>query len=228
MSLVFAHRGAHLVARENTLDAFRDAVALGVDGVELDVRRSADGALVVHHDPSIEGHVIAETNAEHLPEYVPLLGDALEVLKDVIVNVEIKNLKDSSEPSYDDTGSFARQVLNALGDESDLSVTLSCFDLATCESIRTFSPDVYIAWLIWRTPLSSSLKRARERGFNAVNPHFRLASRGAQREAADLGLDLNVWTVNRTKDLRAMAALEVASIITDQPALALQLRDEST
>jgi glycerophosphoryl diester phosphodiesterase len=228
VSLVFAHRGAHLVARENTLEAFRDAVALGVDGVELDVRRSADGALVVHHDPSVKGHVIAQTNAQHLPDYVPRLSDAMKVLQGVTVNVEVKNLKDPNEPTYDDTGTFAREVLDALSDEHQSSVALSCFDLATCEALRAFSPDVYIGWLIWRTSLSSSLQRAKERGFNAVNPHFRLLSRGAQREAAELGLDLNVWTVNRTKDLRTMAALGVASVITDQPGLALQLRDESS
>jgi glycerophosphoryl diester phosphodiesterase len=228
VSLVFAHRGAHLVARENTLEAFRDALALGVDGVELDVRRSADGALVVHHDPSVEGHVIAQTNAQHLPDFVPLLSDALKVLKDVTVNVEIKNLKDSDEPTYDDTGIFAREVLDALEAVHESSVVLSCFDLATCEALRGFNPDIYVGWLIWRTSLSSSLKRAKERSFNAVNPHFRLVSRGVQREAAELGLDLNVWTVNRTKDLRNMASLGVASVITDQPALALELRDEST
>jgi glycerophosphoryl diester phosphodiesterase len=226
VSKVFAHRGAHLGARENTLEAFKDAVALGVDGVELDVRRSADGALVVHHDPFIEGRVIAQMSAGDLPAYVPTLREALEVLGNVTANVEIKNLKDSSEPTYDDTGTFARAVLDVLR-EAPSSVTLSCFDLATCEAIRAFNPDVYVGWLIWRTSLSASLQRAKERGFNAVNPHYRLTSRATALEAALLGLDLNVWTVNRAKDLRRMAELGVASIITDQPGLALRLRDES-
>jgi glycerophosphoryl diester phosphodiesterase len=228
VSKVFAHRGAHQSARENTLEAFRDAVSLGVDGVELDVRRSADGALVVHHDPAADGHVIARTNTRDLPEYVPLLSEAMEVLSGVTVNVEIKNLKDSNEPTYDDTGTFAREVLDALANERESLVTLSCFDLATCEALRSFDRGVYVAWLVWRTSIGSALGRAHQRGFNAVNPHFRLVTRAAQREATALGLDLNVWTVNRTRDLRSMAALDVASIITDQPALALRLRDEAS
>jgi len=227
VSRVFAHRGAHLVARENTLEAFYDALALGVDGVELDVRKTADGALVVHHDPSVEGRPIALSSAANLPTYVPRLSDALRVLKDVTVNVEIKNLNDSSEPTYDDTGSLARDVLDALRDEPEGSYTLSCFDLATCDVVRSFDPHVYIGWLIGRASLSSSLATAKEHGFNAVHPHFRLVTRRTQREAVDLGLDLNVWTVNRTRDLRRIAALGVASIITDQPALALQLREQS-
>jgi glycerophosphoryl diester phosphodiesterase len=227
VSQVFAHRGAHQGARENTLEAFRDAVALGVDGVELDVRRSADGALVVHHDPAAEGHVIARTKARELPDYIPLLSEAMEVLRGVTVNVEIKNLKDSNEPTYDDTGTFAREVLGALDEERGSSVIVSCFDLATCELIRTFNHDIYIGWLIWRTSLLTSLKRANERGFNAVNPHLRLVSHATQQESAELGLDLNVWTVNRARDLRNMMSLNVASIITDQPAFALRLRDET-
>lgn len=51
MTLVVAHRGASSVAPENTLEAFAKAIELGADAVELDVRRDADGGLVVAHDP---------------------------------------------------------------------------------------------------------------------------------------------------------------------------------
>src|SRR5579862_7815521 len=53
--LVLAHRGASAVAAENTVAAFAKARELGADGVELDVRRSADGVLVVHHDAALHG-----------------------------------------------------------------------------------------------------------------------------------------------------------------------------
>ncbi|MCU1363533.1 MAG: glycerophosphoryl diester phosphodiesterase [Acidimicrobiaceae bacterium] len=229
MSLIFAHRGVHRKARENTLAAFEDALSLGVDGVELDVRRSADGALVVHHDPVAEGHVIARSFARDLPSYVPRLGDAMAALRAVSVNVEIKNLQDSREPTYDQTGAFAHDVLEALADlRRSQRLTLSCFDLATCELIRSFDNEIYIGWLIRRTSLPKALKSAKERGFNAVNPHFRLVSRSTAHEASELNVELNVWTVNRSRDVRAMDALEVTSIITDQPARALRLRDEST
>ena len=53
--LVFGHRGASAVAPENTILAFARARELGADGVELDVRRTADDVLVVHHDPHVDG-----------------------------------------------------------------------------------------------------------------------------------------------------------------------------
>ena len=52
---VFAHRGDTSSAAENTIGAFLAAVRAGADGVELDVRRSADGALIVHHDAAVPG-----------------------------------------------------------------------------------------------------------------------------------------------------------------------------
>ena len=59
---VLAHRGASRAERENTLRAFERACALGADGVELDVRRTSDDVLVVHHDPRVDGGcVIIET-----------------------------------------------------------------------------------------------------------------------------------------------------------------------
>ena len=54
MVLVIAHRGAPRLARENTVESFRAAVATGAGGIELDVRRTADGALVVHHDAVLD------------------------------------------------------------------------------------------------------------------------------------------------------------------------------
>jgi len=90
---VFAHRGLHISERENTLAAFRAALALGVDGVELDVRRTRDGVLVVHHDPTVDSLAIAQNTRSALPHYVPTLVEALESLEDVAVNVEIKNAR---------------------------------------------------------------------------------------------------------------------------------------
>jgi glycerophosphoryl diester phosphodiesterase len=221
---VFAHRGAHLHERENTLGAFREAVALGVGGVELDVRKTLDGALIVHHDPTIGHRAIAHTNARELPAYVPSLEEALAVLAGVSVNVEIKNRKDPREPTYDESGDFVREVLDVVHHaRSDSSIALSCFDLATCVHARSYDPTMYVGWLVRRGPLPEALEHAHELRLSAVNPHFSMVTRAIQRLAAKLDMSLNVWTVNELKDITDMAALGVSSIITDQPALALEL-----
>jgi glycerophosphoryl diester phosphodiesterase len=224
MTEVFAHRGVHRTVRENTLDAFRAAIDLGVDGVELDVRQTGDGALVIHHDSTIAGRIIADALAADLPAYVPRLDEAMTVLRGLTVNVEIKNPREPDEPSYDESGTIARSTLEYLRDASWMdAVIISCFDRATCEEVRSLDPDVTLAWLVYEVSLSESLKVARDLGFSAVNPHFTMVTRENRELARELGLAINVWTVNQANDLTTMADLDVASVITDDPALALDL-----
>ena len=94
--LVLGHRGASAVAPENTVAAFSRARELGADGVELDVRRSADGVLMVHHDAEIEGlgalgaHTFAEVRDTQ--PTVPTLEEALDACRGLVVNAEVKCL----------------------------------------------------------------------------------------------------------------------------------------
>ena len=82
MTEVFAHRGSAQLARENTVAAFRAARALGADGIELDVRLTADGALVVHHDAELPGRgPIAELASSELPDWLPSLVEALDACR---------------------------------------------------------------------------------------------------------------------------------------------------
>jgi glycerophosphoryl diester phosphodiesterase len=211
----------HSIERENTLGAFSAAVALGVDGVELDVRRTLDGTLVVHHDPSIGDQVIAQSGRRTLPSYVPTLEEAMNSLKGVRVNVEIKNSRAPSEPSYDETGDLARQVVTSIRELGwQESVSISCFDLATCAVVRSFDRDLTVDWLLWDVALDDAMIRAHVLGFNAINPHFLTVDATTVAQARELELDVNVWTVNSLEDLGRVASLGVASIITDEPALA--------
>ena len=220
---VFAHRGLHVTERENTLSAFRAAVALGVDGVELDVRRTRDGVLVVHHDANVDSLAIAQNVHSALPEYVPTLTQALESLRGIAVNVEIKNDRRPTE-GYEATAALVRQVLVTI-EESDWSdqVGISSFDLATCTYARSMDRDLSVAWLLWNVAISDALVEAHLLGLNAVNPHFSTVDADVIDRARELELEVNVWTVNRVEDLERMTALDVASIITDDPVLAREV-----
>src|SRR5471032_1443931 len=90
--MLLAHRGGRGPWRENTLEAFAGALRLGADGVELDVRRTSDGRLVVHHDAEITGvGAIHSLRASELPPWVPGLDEALATCAGATVNVEVKN-----------------------------------------------------------------------------------------------------------------------------------------
>ena len=110
--LIVAHRGASKAARENTLEAFRLARELGASMVELDVRRTRDGALVVHHDARIAERPLIDHEAADLPSYIPTLAGALDACHGMDVNVEIKS--DPSEPDYDASQRVAMEVVDLL------------------------------------------------------------------------------------------------------------------
>ena len=105
---VWAHRGCTEPAEtapqgftENTLEAFAEARRRGADGVELDVRLTADGGLAVHHDAEVPGlGPICELGVADLPAHVPLLADALGASEGMLVNVEIKNAP--QDPGWDE------------------------------------------------------------------------------------------------------------------------------
>src|SRR4051812_31066766 len=111
--LVLGHRGSPRRARENTLEGFAVAREDGADGVELDVHRTRDGALVVHHDADIEGfgviaeHLTADVRAAH--PWVPTLSEVLDECRGLLVNVEIKN--QPSDADFDPAETVAAAVV---------------------------------------------------------------------------------------------------------------------
>jgi glycerophosphoryl diester phosphodiesterase len=217
---VFAHRGLHVKERENTLASFRAAVALGVDGVELDVRRTRDGVLVVHHDPAIESVPIAQTERSALPDYVPTLEEALTA------RGRPGERGDQERPRGARVLRRTRRPRSPRPDDDRRCrqwterVIISCFDLATCAYVRSTNREIPVAWLLWDVALGDALVQAHLLGFTAVNPYFSTVDEEVVTRARDLKLDVNVWTVNSAEDLERMVALDVACIITDDPALA--------
>ena len=89
---IIAHRGAPRQHAENTLPGFAQALAWGVDGIELDVWRTRDGVVVVHHDPAARGQPpIVTLPAKALVPEIPTLAAVLEAVGGrATVYVEIK------------------------------------------------------------------------------------------------------------------------------------------
>jgi Glycerophosphoryl diester phosphodiesterase len=141
--LVLAHRGACLRAPENTVEAFAVARELGADGVELDVRRTADGVLVVHHDPEVRDvGLIASMTLADLRAARPQLAtleDALDACRGLVVNAEVKCLP--WEPDSDADGSVMRATIDAVR-AHDGMIVVSSFDLGAVDRARAQAPDL--------------------------------------------------------------------------------------
>ena len=192
------------------MEAFVEAGRLGADGVELDVRRSADGALVVHHDAEVPGvGPVSETRVRDLPAHVPLLADALDACQGMTVNVEIKSDGDEVLPRATAT------MLAELGWTD--RVVVSSFDAACIEAVRNADPRLSVGWLLeWTADAADRLRQAVERGYPAVHPFVSQVDGPLVAQAHDAGLAVRVWTVNSPADLRAMVELGVEAVITDR------------
>jgi glycerophosphoryl diester phosphodiesterase len=218
---VLAHRGASAVAPENSLEAFCEARRLGADGVELDVRRSADGALVVHHEPEIPG--IGPVSALHvtdLPLGVPLLEPAIAACGELLINIELKDLP--GEPGYD--GGYALAALLAgFVAERNLTgrVIVSSFDLGAIDLVRSLEPAIATAWL---TPggydQHAALESVISGGHAGLHPHHTAVTAELVEEAHRAGIAVTTWTVDEPQRIRELAEAGVDGIITNRPDVA--------
>ena len=199
------------------MDAFAEARRLGADGVELDVRLTADGALAVHHDAEIPGvGVIAELEVGALPAHVPLLADVLAVCEGMVVNVEIKNAP--QDPGWDPGEAVAALTAAAIEEAGwTAGVLVSSFQASTLQAVQAADGRLALGAL-WGfgTQAEPALAAAAEAGFGAVHPFVLSVDPELVERAHAMGLAVNVWTVNAPHDLRAMAAAGVDAVITDR------------
>jgi glycerophosphoryl diester phosphodiesterase len=225
MTMVIAHRGASRQEQENTIAAFERAAALGADGVELDVRRTADGAIVVHHDAYLaDGVAICETRCADLPAFIPTLGDALDACDGMFVNIEIKNSRE--EPDHDPDDRVAETLATVLvARGGGRRWLISSFRYRTVERFRELVPAARTAWL---TPAldDKSIERAAAGGHDAIHPDVRSVDAAGVRLAHAAGLAVNVWTCNDTPRMRELMAWGVDAICTDCPDVAIRVRGE--
>jgi glycerophosphoryl diester phosphodiesterase len=230
--LVLGHRGASADAPENTLAAFRLAIAQGADGVELDVWRCGTGEVVVGHDEDmarVSGVALRVPDAPLAElreldvggwkgeafrgERMPLLSEVLEALPAAVVNVELKSRGGDLRLA----GAAAKVLARA---RAAGRVIVSSFDWRLLVAFRLAAPDVPVGLLFdpdhaWKVPLAAALRLM---GPSAVHPERTLATEERVRAWAARGLAVNVWTVDDPGEARALAAMGAAGVITNLPA----------
>ena len=220
---VIAHRGASRAERENTVQAFRRAGTMGAEAVELDVRRTADGVLVVQHNPHLEdGRIIAATTYAELPAHVPTLPDALDACAGMWVNVEIKN--DPEEPDFDISESVADDTIALLLDRhEDHRWVISSFRMETIDRCRALAPTIRTAWLCGGVP-DGIARTLVSKGHIALHPWVYMLSRDTIDECHAAGVQVNTWTCDDPDRMRELIEWGIDGICTNVPDIALEVR----
>lgn len=220
---IVGHRGAPRIAPENTLAAFAAAFAAGAGWVELDARRTADGKVVVIHDPVTPDGVpvvereLAELEARGLVGLERLL---VELPPGLGVDIELKNLP--GEPDYDEDQRLGGMVADALRPGLGARpAVVSSFNPMTLGAVRAALPDVPLGLLtIPVLELASGIELAQEFGMDAVFPHVTAPDLSAEtiRAAHERGLAVMAWTVDEPDDARRLAEAGIDALCTNDPA----------
>jgi glycerophosphoryl diester phosphodiesterase len=239
---VFAHRGASLHAPENTISAFKLAVELGADGIELDVMLTRDQQIVVIHDSTldrttdVEGFVgemdlneLCDLDAgswfgdEFRFERIPTLEEVfLTVGGDTIINIELKNYN----KVFNVLPEKVAELVNHMGLRE--RVFFSSFNPVALLRARRALPEVPVALLALPGRAGSWA-----RGFlgRMIAPDFLHA------ESSDISPELlgrahlqnrriHSYTVNHPEDMRRLYSWGIDGIFSDDPALAIRIREE--
>lgn len=223
MIKVLGHRGAPALEPENTLRSFKKAIELGVDQIELDVRFSKEGELMVIHDEKLnrtingKGFVRDFTLAELKKldagkgEKIPTLQEVIELVrdKDVFLQIELKELN------------MERHVLDLIQKNNfEEKVMIISFLHKELRKIKELNSKIKTGILIGRRFIDP-LKRLREVKADAVSMRHTLVSKRLVEKLHQNNIELTVWVVNELKDVRRMVDLGVDIIGTDKPDLVI-------
>jgi len=239
--LFAAHRGGAALWPENSLLAFRNALALGADFLELDVHLSRDGEVMVIHDATIDRttdgsgpvreHTAAELRALHLKdrggaptaEPVPTLDEVVDLAAAGQRQMLLEIKTDDRKRRYPGIEEKVMAVLDRYRFTSFAIVM--AFERETWRRVREIRPDaragaLYSARALPATAIEPELQALRQAGIGFVGLDQRLVTADVARQARLAGLTLGVWTVNERDAIERFIGQGVGVVITDRPDLA--------
>lgn len=225
-ALVSAHAGAGTAAILG-LDHYEKAASTGADFIEIDVRQTADGVLVAHHEPTVQNHELNKLewiDLSTLATKLPRVVDVIELVKGrARLHVDIKD------------SDVEQSLLALLGSELDADAfVLTSLDDEVIVSVKALWPQVCAGLslgvdgppAVLRTRLSElrPLRRLERCGADFLAAHHHLARFGVLRQAAAHDIPVLVWTVNdKAGLLRFLNDERATGVITDVPGLAVPL-----
>lgn len=239
--LNFAHRGFSGKFPENTMLAFRKAVEIGADGIELDVHLSKDGELVIIHDEKIdrttdgEGFVADYTYDELLKfdasagfkgvygvNKIPTLREYFEFIKPVdgfLTNIELKTDKNE----YPGIELKTADLIAEFGLQN--RIIISSFNHYSVLRFKEIMPEMKCGFL-YDCRIAAAGEYAKSRGVDCVHPSYTGLTEENVPEIKSNGIEINTWTVNSPDEVKRLYNLGVDSVIGNYPDMTKQVISE--
>jgi glycerophosphoryl diester phosphodiesterase len=239
--LVIAHRGDSAHRPENTLASFASALEVGAALVELDVQLTADGHVVVLHDPTVDrttsgqgdvrGMTLREVKALSAGypdrfgdawggERVPTLAEALALLHGrarVMIEIKADSVTDEAE-----SGVEARTVEEVRRQGLVDQVALISFDHRALLHCRQIAPEIVRGHLFGRTNTREVLEASGDASCRIAMPHKSQLRDEMAAHAREAGLKLATWVVDDPEELKAFRSFGLYGVGSNVPGVLLE------
>jgi glycerophosphoryl diester phosphodiesterase len=215
--LRIGHRGARAYEPENTLRSFKKAVEMGVDAVELDVRKTKDGQIVVIHNADVEKTtdgkgLVSELSLREIKELSAEKGEKIPTLKEVLdfLDKKAKILIELKEAGVE------KQVL-AIVCENGLQkyVIIVSFIEKVLRKVRELNKDVETGLIYVKH--KNPIKAALDLEASYLLPLYRFTHTANVQKAHENGLKVIVWTINKPEEVEEFVKKGVDGIASDKP-----------
>ncbi len=242
-TLIIAHRGASAFAPENTLASFQKAVELKADAIELDVKLTSDGEIVVIHDQTLERTtngkgLVKETTLNELRsldagsffaeefrgEKIPTLREVLEKFSDkLLINIEITNYKSISDGLAKKTSFLVKE----LGVQN--SIFFSSFHPINLLITKRLLPEVPVALLTipGRAGWFSRSGLLRWISPDLIHPYYKDVDHAYIEKQHHHNRKVNIWTINDPVEMEKFVHAKIDGLITDDPLLGRKIIDRN-
>lgn len=226
---VIAHRGAFKANNlpENSIEALEEAAKIGCFASEFDVHITKDGKLIVNHDDDINGFIISETNFDELNKNKLSNGESIPTLEYYLMHgknfpemrliLEVKKSKEKEMTLQAAQKSVELVQIFNLQNQVDYIT----FDFEAGKLIAELNPNANVAYLEGdKTP-----KDVQEAGYNGLDYHYSVYKKHPNwiKEAKDLGMTINAWTVNDEADMLWLINEKADFITTNEPELLIKI-----
>jgi glycerophosphoryl diester phosphodiesterase len=215
MFLKIGHRGARAYEVENTINSFNKAVELGANAVEMDVRQSRDGELIICHDDNLKRvfNVDLHVHESALAELKKATGNRMITLEEALHSVGKKVIKILVELKV--TGS-EKQVLDEVNKAKlQDSVIIVSFHEEALAAVRTWNANIEtgLIYTKFRNPIAVAMKLQAQ----YLVPLYRFTHTKDIEKAHKNNLKVIVWTINTAEEVQTYIAKGVDGIATDKP-----------
>jgi len=215
--LRIGHRGARAYEPENTLRSFKKAMEIGVDAIELDVRKTKDNQLVVIHDADVkrttdgEG-LVSEFTLKEIKELSAEKGEKIPTLKEALnfLDSKVKIVIELKEAGIEEKVLFA---VNEMGLQKN--VVIVSFIEEALRKVRDLNNEVEtgLIYVKHKDPIRAAL----ELKASYLLPLYRFTHTANVVKAHDHGLKVIVWTINNPKEVSEYSKKGVDGIASDKP-----------